>query len=210
MDTSLIKKKIKELTDEKIFTISNFLSLSRVFLLPIFIYYSKEYVKSPLKFDRIFILFGICFLAVLTDYFDGFFARLLHQETILGRYLDPICDKIVTIGGLGVIVKYFHFPLWVLIIYIVREILGIWLGGFLFIKRNIQGKPNWWGKIGVATVALSVVWYMSMPLIAYYYPSESFLHHPEISAYILLFIIIGGVSAYSKRYWNIVFHPEKV
>lgn len=209
MNAIPLKKKTKDLAEEKIFTISNFLSLCRVFLLPFFIYYSKEYEKSPLDFGKIYILFGICFLAILTDYFDGFFARLLHQETTLGRYLDPMCDKVVTIGGLGVIVKYFNFPLWILIIYIIREVLGVWLGGFLFFKRGIQGKPNWWGKVGVALVALAVVWYMSSPIIQHYQPQKSILHYPEISAYTLLFVLLGGVVTYSIHYWNIVFHPEK-
>ncbi|EMF44086.1 CDP-alcohol phosphatidyltransferase, partial [Leptospira interrogans serovar Lora str. TE 1992] len=109
------EKKPQELLEDRIFTVSNFLSVSRVFLLPFFITFTKTYISSPDKTE--FLLYAIltCILAVLTDYLDGFLARLLHQESVLGRYLDPICDKIVTIGGLSVIVHYFRFPIWILI-----------------------------------------------------------------------------------------------
>ncbi|TGL73524.1 CDP-alcohol phosphatidyltransferase family protein [Leptospira yasudae] len=204
------EKKPKELLEDRIFTVSNFLSVSRVFLLPFFITFTKTYMASPEKTEFLFYAMLTCLLAVLTDYLDGFLARLLHQESVLGRYLDPVCDKIVTVGGLSVIVHYFRFPLWILLAYIVREILGIWLGSFLYLKRGIQGKPNWWGKFGVGLVAIAVLWYMCIPLIEFRIPGESILKHPEISGYVLVAILCAGIFAYSKRYWNIVFHPEKI
>jgi len=52
----------------------------------------------------IFLIFGnylICtllfFLAGLTDYFDGYFARKYNAESELGEILDPIADKILVI-----------------------------------------------------------------------------------------------------------------
>ncbi|MCE9500877.1 MAG: CDP-alcohol phosphatidyltransferase family protein [Leptospira sp.] len=204
----VIDKKAKHLLEDRIFTVSNFLSILRVILLPPFIYYSSEYVKDPTE-TSLSIPLLICFLAILTDYLDGFIARLLKQETVLGRYLDPVCDKIVTIGGLCVIVAYFHFPEWILIVYIIREILGVWLGTFLYFKRGIQGKPNWWGKFGVGIVSMAVIWYMSLPLIYSKFTSDHILKHPEYSGYVLLVILLIGIYAYCRRYWTIVFYPEK-
>ncbi|TGK35486.1 CDP-alcohol phosphatidyltransferase family protein [Leptospira gomenensis] len=204
------EKKPKELLEDRIFTVSNFLSVSRVFLLPFFITFTKTYMENPERTE--FLLYAIltCLGAVLTDYLDGFLARLLDQESVLGRYLDPVCDKIVTVGGLSVIVHYFRFPIWILIAYIIREILGIWLGSFLYLKRGIQGKPNWWGKFGVGLVAIVVLWYMCIPLIERNIVGESLLKKPELSGYVLVFILCIGIFAYSKRYWNIVFHPETI
>ncbi|RHX86523.1 CDP-alcohol phosphatidyltransferase family protein [Leptospira stimsonii] len=204
------EKKPKELLEDRIFTISNFLSVSRVFLLPFFITFTKTYMEDPEKTE--FLLYAVftCIIAVITDYLDGFLARLLNQESVLGRYLDPVCDKIVTVGGLSVIVHYFRFPSWILIAYVIREILGVWLGSFLYLKRGIQGKPNWWGKFGVGLVAIAVLWYMCIPLIEMQIDGESLLKHPEYSGYVLVLILSIGIFAYSKRYWNIVFHPEKI
>ncbi len=202
------KKKAKELLQNKIFTISNFLSIFRVLLVPPFLYYSHLYAKAPTPetFTKPAI---ICLLAVLTDYLDGKIARALNEETVLGRYLDPICDKIVTVSGLGVCVAYFGFPAWILGIYFVREVLGVWFGGFLYFRRGLQGKPNWWGKLGVGIVAWAVLWYMSLPILKTIPELPPIFLSSEWSGYLLIFVLILGVIGYAKRYWNIVFHPEK-
>lgn len=202
------EKKAKELLEERIFTLSNFISLSRVFLVPPFLIYSIEYANSP-GLDTFFYPALICVIAVFTDYLDGKIARLFKQETTLGRYLDPVCDKIVTLCGLGVIMFYFDFPLWILVIYLIRELMGVWFGGYLYFKRGLQGKPNWWGKLGVGIVAWSVIWYMSLPLLKTYPNLPEAFFHPEWSGYILLVVLALGIMGYAQRYWQIVFHPEK-
>jgi|GEM_PF-298266 len=203
-------KKAKALFEDRIFTISNFISVSRVFMLPFFFYSTAEYAKHPENLTHFYTSIFLCLAAVLTDYLDGLFARLLHQETTLGRYLDPVCDKFVTLGGLFVVSYHFGFPLWILAIYTIREILGVWLGGFLYLKRGLQGKPNWWGKFGVGLVACSVLWYMLIPhLLLQGYAFNSWQLHPEISAYVLLIVVVIGMVAYMINYWNIVFHPDK-
>lgn len=202
------KKKASELLQDKIFTISNFLSVLRVLLVPPFLLYSDIYAKEP-NIDNFISPVIICLIAVLTDFLDGRIARALKQETVLGRYLDPICDKIVTLSGLWVCVKYFGFPLWILLFYSIREILGIWLGGFLYFQRGLQGKPNWWGKLGVGIVAVAVVWYMSLPILQTIPSLPLFFYQPEWSGYALIVVLILGIIGYAKRYWNIVFHPER-
>lgn len=203
-------KKPIELFQDKIFTLSNFLSISRVLLLPFFFYSTLRYAKNPHDTSALFISIYLCLSAVLTDYLDGLFARLLKQETNLGRYLDPVCDKLVTLGGLLVVTIHFDFPKWILIVYFIRELLGVWLGGFLYLKRGLQGRPNLWGKFGVGLVAVSVLWYMSIPYFEKAgYPHE-ILKKPVISAYVLLFVLTMGVIAYIIRYWNIILHPEAI
>lgn len=203
-------EKAKFVFKDRLFTVSNVLSISRVILLPFFVFYIDKYSKDPLNFKYFYFLIMICVLAILSDYLDGFLARLLHQETIIGRYLDPVCDKIVTIGALGSIVYYFKYPLWVLLLYILREIVGIWLGSFLFFKRDIQGKPNIWGKIGVGIIAISILWYVSMPILSLKIEGYHLLKLPEISIYLLLFVLFIGIVTYSKTYWDIVINPDKV
>ncbi len=203
-------KKAKEIFEDRIFTISNFISVSRVFMLPFFFYTSAEYAGNPKDLFFFYSSIFLCLAAVLSDYLDGLFARLLHQETNLGRYLDPVCDKFVTLGGLFVVNYHFGFPLWILIVYTIRELLGVWLGGFLYLKRGLQGKPNWWGKFGVGLVAFSVLWYMLLPhLILKGYPEDSWYLRAETSAYILLVVVLIGMLVYIVNYWNIVFYPEK-
>lgn len=206
----LKEKKAKDLLTDKIFTLSNFLSIVRVILLPFFVLESIRYHETPSDHTILIRILIICIVAILTDYFDGFIARLLHQESVVGRYLDPICDKFTTIGGLGVLVYLFQYPIWVFVFYIFRELLGVWLGGYLYLKRGIQGKPNLWGKLGVCIVSLSVVWYFLLPFWGTTTVLEQYpiLKQPELSSYLLFVVLIFGMIQYTFRYWNIILHPN--
>ena len=193
-----------EILKDKVFTISNFLSISRALLLPFFVQYASEFKEDTSILKYYYVLVFICFLVVLSDYLDGLVARLLNEETILGRYLDPVSDKIVTIGGLSTITAYFQFPLWILILYIVREIIGVCLGLFLYFKRGIQGKPNAWGKWQVALVAVCVVHYLSLPLLIKHFPDWIVSTYPEISGYLLIAVLFFGSIRYLSDYWEFI------
>ena len=193
-----------EILKDKVFTISNFLSISRALLLPFFVQYASEFKEDTSILKYYYVLVFICFLVVLSDYLDGLVARLLNEETILGRYLDPVSDKIVTIGGLSTITAYFQFPLWILILYIVREIIGVCLGLFLYFKRGIQGKPNAWGKWQVALVAICVVHYLSLPLLVNHFPDLIVSTYPEISGYLLIAVVFFGSIKYISDYWEFI------
>ena len=41
---------------------------------------------------------GLFLIAAATDALDGYFARLLHQESPIGRQLDPLIDKVIVAG----------------------------------------------------------------------------------------------------------------
>ena len=85
---------------EKLFNIPNLLTLARLILsplaLPILLVYllplNMWWVNVSLA--SLFVLFS------LTDFFDGFLARRFHQETILGKVLDPLADKFLTYSTL--------------------------------------------------------------------------------------------------------------
>ena len=70
--------------------ISNLLTLSRIVVIPIILI--CIYLKSPMYGWVAFILF--C-LASITDYFDGYLARIRNEVSSLGTFLDPIADKLL-------------------------------------------------------------------------------------------------------------------
>jgi len=189
-----------ELLKDKIFTISNFITLSRAFFLPFFVQYAYLYHETTTIIKYYYILIFICCYVVLSDFLDGLVARLLKEETILGRYLDPVSDKIVTIGGLSTITAYFNFPVWILCLYILREVIGVWFGLYLYFKKGIQGKPNIWGKWGVALVAICVIHYLSLPLLNVYYSQFFLTQYPETSGIILILVVLIGSIQYISDY----------
>lgn len=73
-------------------------------------------------------------LACVTDWFDGYVARRLHQISRLGRFLDPIADKLVVAAVLMVLVSIRNIDGWAILaalIILCREILVSGLREFL-------------------------------------------------------------------------------
>jgi CDP-diacylglycerol---glycerol-3-phosphate 3-phosphatidyltransferase len=187
------------LLEEYIFNIPNFISYIRVFTLPILIYFAKIFYYHP-TINLLITLLSLILIIILSDFLDGIVARKLGQETIYGRYLDPICDKITSLILLLMIVNFFNFPLTIYLLLIGREILGVFIGTFIFFKYNIQGKPNIFGKYGVVVVYLNIVWHTTVFLF------PTFLFKVQITNFfnILLILVfsIGGY-IYIKEFINI-------
>ena len=70
--------------------ISNLLTLSRILVIPVIV--ACIYLKNPLYGWIAFVLFCA---AGITDYFDGYIARLRNEVSNLGTFLDPIADKLL-------------------------------------------------------------------------------------------------------------------
>ena len=70
--------------------LSNILTLSRILVIPVIVIFI--YLKSPFYGWAAFVLF--C-LAGITDFFDGYFARIRNEISNLGTFLDPIADKLL-------------------------------------------------------------------------------------------------------------------
>ena len=188
-----------------VLTIPNALSVLRIFLLPPFLHYSILFEKHPERVDLLLINLSLIVFGMLTDFLDGFIARVFNQKSPLGQYLDPVSDKVVTIGAFYILVTHYSYPAWMFLYYLFRELLGTLGGSYLFLKHRILGKPNWWGKWGVALVGLSVFWYIPQPYLHLHLPGDHILLKPWISVYFLGFVLTGGVIAYARTYLPVVF-----
>tara|TARA_Y100000590_G_scaffold467467_1_gene646483 strand:- start:4918 stop:5466 length:549 start_codon:yes stop_codon:yes gene_type:complete len=100
--------------------ISNILTIARILVIPIIVF--CIYLKSPFYGWIAFFLF--C-LASITDYFDGYLARIRNEITNFGTFLDPIADKllvaavILILTSKGVIANWETIPA---LIILLREI----------------------------------------------------------------------------------------
>ncbi|MDH4201206.1 MAG: CDP-alcohol phosphatidyltransferase family protein [Spirochaetia bacterium] len=185
---------LRELFSHRVFTIPNILSFSRIVLLiPVwFLIWTEQYINQY-SFETI----SIIIMMVATDYFDGYLARKLGQQTPLGQYLDPIADKITILGGMTLLYLKRGYPFWLFMYIVLREIYGAFFGYFLLTRRNILGKPNYWGKAGVFFISVSGVCYLLD------------IHDKWISDIPVMIALTGGLIAYSTRYIHTVFSGGK-
>ena len=100
--------------------LSNILTLIRIIIIPIIVL--CIYLKNPFFGWTAFILFCV---ASITDYFDGYLARIRNEVTNFGTFLDPIADKllvasvILILTSKGVIADWETIPA---LIILLREI----------------------------------------------------------------------------------------
>lgn len=94
--------------------IPNLISASRI-VLTLFIIF-----RIPTNVKLILPLF---ILALLTDWLDGWTARLLKSETLLGAKLDPIADKILYFGILWILIPKISIIFWIFIVTMPSEIM---------------------------------------------------------------------------------------
>jgi cardiolipin synthase len=83
------------------------------------------------------------------DYLDGFAARLTGQYSRLGALLDPIVDRLLIISGMVVAFDFALLPRWALVLAVVRELITVGLSRY-GLRRGVELKINWPGRIGVA------------------------------------------------------------
>jgi cardiolipin synthase (CMP-forming) len=77
---------------------------------------------------------GVFAVAAITDYLDGYLARVYEQQSALGRMLDPIADKLLVAACLLMLVAdrtIQGWALWAAIVILCREILVSGLREFL-------------------------------------------------------------------------------
>jgi CDP-diacylglycerol--glycerol-3-phosphate 3-phosphatidyltransferase len=134
--------------NQRIWTISNFLSILRVLLIVPVAYFVLR--REP--GDGI-IAFFLVIVAGLTDLFDGMLARKLNQVTELGKVIDPLADK-MCVAVIGLILTLQHrLPIWFFVGAITRDIVILIGGIYIRRKMGLILMSNWAGKWAVAFIA---------------------------------------------------------
>ena len=76
-------------------TYANQITILRIFLIPVMVLVFFLNQENPRYY-----LTSIFFIAAITDYLDGYLARKLKQVSKLGKFLDPVADKLLVISSL--------------------------------------------------------------------------------------------------------------
>jgi CDP-diacylglycerol--glycerol-3-phosphate 3-phosphatidyltransferase len=143
----------------------NKITVSRILMIPLFLIV----ILGPFSWGNLsllgvelpvthFVAALIFILASTTDWVDGHFARKYNLVTTLGKFLDPLADKLLVSAALIVLVELGYAPSWIVIVIISREfaVTGLRLilaGTGEVVAANMLGKIKTWAQI-VAISAL--------------------------------------------------------
>ena len=137
-------------------SLPNMLTLSRIVVIPLVVATFFLDGASPR-----WVACGLFVAAAITDYFDGHLARSRNEVSALGRFLDPIADKLLVVAVLFMVAAFnrvSQISLLPALVILLREILVSGLREFLAEVRvgmPVTRLAKW--KTGLQMVALPVL-----------------------------------------------------
>ena len=189
----------------------NKITMIRIILIPFMIlFYLADFIPDGWgKIIALVIFIG----AALTDFLDGYYARKLNLVSDLGKFLDPIADKLLVMSALLLVVCDGTIPapygVLAAIIILARELV---ISAFRQVAatKNFVMAADFWGKIKTFVTDISLP---ALLLLSFFYSNTlvtgtAFLGVFEILNYILLGVsvaltIVSGAN-YLIKNWKVL------
>jgi len=128
----------------------NILSGLRIILVGVFVWLFRA--------GRFLPALSVFVFAFFTDVLDGQLARANGWVTNLGKLLDPLADKLMTLAALVCIYMGKHKPVYLILFILMaaKEALMV-AGGVFMARRNVVAMADWPGKISTGLFAVGVM-----------------------------------------------------
>lgn len=129
------------------------LTFLRILLIPLFIVF---FFVSVIPYNR-FIAVGVFIAASFTDFLDGYLARKNNQVTDLGKFLDPIADKmLVACALIGVAVDFSILQVYVAVCAMIILCRELMISGFRIVASS-KGVTLAADKLGKIKTVLQMI-----------------------------------------------------
>lgn len=163
----------------------------------------------------VLIILGVFLIASLTDFLDGYIARKYNMVTDLGKFLDPIADKMLINAlmiflcvGFSSLTKTNTMSLFSFFCVIIMEIRDLIVDGLRFMgaKKNIVIAANFFGKAKtvIQMVAICVVLLNDFPFSYFDCNFPNYLKISDILCYLATFTsVLSGVIYVKSNFANI-------
>ncbi|MBE6881364.1 MAG: CDP-alcohol phosphatidyltransferase family protein [Ruminococcaceae bacterium] len=141
-------------------SIPNILSVIRILLIPVFAW---SYLTAGDDRDYLFAAIVVVISGV-TDFLDGMIARKFNMITELGKFLDPLADK-MTQGSLFLCLAIRYPHIWLLLVLWALKDGFMAIMGLILLrkKRTKLDGAKWYGKVCTAIIYLGVLLLLFFP-----------------------------------------------
>ena len=175
---------------QNIFTIPNVLSISRLALIPVYvtIYLNASY---PTDYHMAGFILAI---SCLTDAIDGFIARKFHMTSELGKFLDPLADKLTQITL--VICLSIRYPVLLSLVALLlsKELLQLFGTIFLLHKGVALSSSMMAGKVSTFILFVSLIVLVLFPGL----PAETVAFLAFINSIFLVYAFVIYLMTFVK------------
>ncbi|MBU1230785.1 MAG: CDP-diacylglycerol--glycerol-3-phosphate 3-phosphatidyltransferase [Proteobacteria bacterium] len=172
------------------------LTLARVFAVPVLVVLLS--IEQELKtVVSAYLAAGVFVLASLTDMADGYVARRQNLITNLGKFLDPLADKLLIGSALVMLVGLGWVPAWIVVVIICRELAVTGMRGVAADKGVVIAADSL-GKMKTISQILALV-----PLLLHY-PLFGFDPHPlgMLLLYVALALTVFSGANYLYNFYK--------
>lgn len=163
-------------------------TLLRVILIPVFMlcFYLGCWYNIP--------ALAVFVIASITDYVDGYIARKYNQISDLGKFLDPLADKLLVFAAILMLTEFGRFPAWAAMILLAREFAVSGLRMIAAAKGSVIA-AGWSGKVKTASTMVG----LCVLIVINQYIWLDYL----VLAIIALTTLISGVEYFMKN-WKVL------
>ncbi|MEZ0535736.1 CDP-diacylglycerol--glycerol-3-phosphate 3-phosphatidyltransferase [Caldicellulosiruptoraceae bacterium PP1] len=180
--------------------IANTITSIRILLIPLFMYFL---LASDMHYSK-FIASVIFIIAAITDSLDGYLARSRKIVTNLGKFLDPLADKLLITAALVSLVELNKLSSWIAMIIIGREFIVTGLR-MVAAAEGIVIAANIWGKIKTISQVVAIV-----TLLLNNYPFSLINFRFDVfSLWIAVILTIYSGFDYIRNNWHVINYTKK-
>jgi CDP-diacylglycerol--glycerol-3-phosphate 3-phosphatidyltransferase len=176
------------------FNLPNTITLIRISLVPfLFILLS-----SPGEFWSL--IMAILFVAVsITDLVDGYIARKYHLVTTMGKFLDPIADKLIINTAMILMIPIGRIPAWIVAITIIRDLI---VDGIRSIASS-EGNYIQASRLGKQKTLAQIIAVTALMIHYPFFGADSHLVGVVILYFAFVLTVCSGVDYFVKYYRRI-------
>ncbi len=166
----------------KLATVPNFICLLRIALtVPIVVLLAEG------RYDQTLVLFAI---AAVSDMLDGYLAKTFGWTSDVGKWLDPLADKLLLVSVFITLAAIGLVPVWLATIAVARDlVIGAGAGVYKRLFGPIEGRPTVPSKLNTLVQLLyviAVVWHAAFHDIPFWLVQA-------LGAFVLVTTVVSGV-----------------